>query len=91
MTGWKDFLYLCSECRSSGELEELLNLFLTLEEKEAVGKRVLIIKHLMEEKLTQREIAAKYQVSIAKITRGSNALKIIKTALKEFLSRCFNK
>lgn len=91
MDGWRDFLFLCSECESPQQLEELFALFLTLEEKEDIGKRVLLVKHLMDKKLSQREIAGKYKVSIAKITRGSNALKIIKRELKEFITRCFTK
>ncbi|MBP9841333.1 MAG: trp operon repressor [Simkaniaceae bacterium] len=91
MTGWEDFLFLCSECTTSHQLDELFSLFLTLEEKEDIGKRVLLVKNLMAKKLSQRDIAQKCHVSIAKITRGSNALKMISQGLKEFISRCFNK
>ncbi len=91
MTGWEDFLFLCSKCKNTKQLQELFDLFLTLEEKADINKRVLLVKHLMEEKLSQREISEKYQVSIAKITRGSNALKTIKKELREFIARCFRK
>jgi TrpR family trp operon transcriptional repressor len=85
MKGWNEFLDLCSKAQTSKDLENLLNLFLTLEEKELLASRYLIIKALMAENLTQREIAEVYHVSISQITRGSNALKIIDRKLKKFL------
>ena len=84
--GWRRFLTLCS-ASSPKELEELFDLFFTLEEKEAVGKRYLILKALLDRKLTQREIAKVAHVSISKITRGSNALKVISSKMKEALQR----
>lgn len=83
--GWQDFLKLCSNITSPKELGAVLDLFLTIEEKETLSSRYLIIKALVEEKLTQREIAETCKVSIAQITRGSNALKIISPDLKEKL------
>lgn len=83
--GWKEFLKLCSGLKSAGELAQLFDLFFTLEEKENLAARALIVKALLEEKLTQREIADKYRVSIAQITRGSNALKVITPKLKKIL------
>lgn len=83
--GWRKFLELCSMIQSPKEFERLFNLFLTIEEKETLSSRFLIIKALLEEKLTQREIAETYKVSIAQITRGSNALKIINPAFKKSL------
>lgn len=56
-------------------LNEMLNLFLTDDEKANLGLRYLIIKELLENKKTQRQIAKDLNVSIAKITRGSNELK----------------
>jgi TrpR family transcriptional regulator, trp operon repressor len=83
--GWHEFLKLCSKISSPNELREVFDLFLTIEEKETLSSRYLIIKALVEAELTQREIAEKYKVSIAQITRGSNALKIISPKLKENL------
>lgn len=83
--GWQDFIKLCAKINSSEELSELFNLFLTIEEKETLASRYLIIKALVEGDLTQREIAEKYKVSIAQITRGSNALKIISQELRNLL------
>lgn len=84
-SGWKGFLELCLNCSSTQELEEVFHLFLTFEEKETLSARFLIIKALSKGELTQREIASHYRVSIAQITRGSNALKQIKPSLKKLL------
>lgn len=81
--GWKGFLELCALIQSPEELKQLFDLFLTIEEKETFAARYLIIKELLDGKLSQREIALKCKVSIAQITRGSNALKIISPELKK--------
>ena len=83
--GWKDFVKLCCKLKSEKELENLFDLFLTLEEKELLASRYVIIQALVKGKLTQREIAKAYNVSISQITRGSNALKIVDPRLKSFL------
>lgn len=85
--GWWGFLGLCAKIKSPEEMKKLLDLFLTLEEKDTLGKRFLIVKALQEGKLTQREIAEKFEVSISQITRGSNALKIIDPSLKKVLEK----
>ena len=81
--GWQEFIKLCSKISSPKELGELFDLFLTIEEKETLASRYVIIKALVEGNLTQREIAENCKVSIAQITRGSNALKIISPELKD--------
>src|SRR5947209_8129824 len=83
--GWLDFLDLCSKIHSPEKFKDFFDLFLTIEEKETLASRYLIIKALLEGELTQREISDIYKVSIAQITRGSNALKIIDPELKNFL------
>lgn len=85
--GWQAFLELCSKFKTKEELKELFDLFFTLEEKEALSKRHDLVRALLEEKMTQREIAEKMKVSISKITRGSNALKIISKQLREALKK----
>lgn len=83
--GWNDFLTLCSQLQNPQIFKRFFDLFLTIEERETIAQRYLIIKALLEGKLTQREISEKYKVSIAQITRGSNALKIIDPKLKKTL------
>ncbi len=84
--GWRMFLDLCLETKKTSRLEDLLNLFLTIEEKEHLSSRMQIVKALLSEKLSQREISDEMKVSISQITRGSNALKIISDDLLKFLA-----
>ncbi|MBS0650873.1 MAG: trp operon repressor [Verrucomicrobia bacterium] len=83
--GWRGFKELCRAAVGEGNLDALLELFLTLEEQEDLALRFQLIKALLEGKLPQREIAKDLQISISKITRGSNALKTIKPVFREFL------
>ena len=84
---WKSFLSLCLKSHDTDELSRLFDCFLTIEEKSTISDRYLIIKGLIEGKKTQREMAESLRVSIAKITRGSNALKTIDPTLKAFLEK----
>ena len=84
---WLHFAKLCSKFQNPEELQTVLDLFLTIEEKEILAARYLIVKALLEGQLTQRAIAQSRKVSIAQITRGSNALKTISPELRELLRR----
>ncbi|QVL57049.1 MAG: trp operon repressor [Simkaniaceae bacterium] len=85
--GWRKFLDLMVEMEDPKELDELTRLLFTPEERDAISKRIRIIEELMKEKKTQREMAADYNLSIAKITRGSNALKDVSLKMKRFLKK----
>lgn len=87
MNGWEEFLKLCLKNRNTQDLHEFFKLFLTIEEQETLASRYLIIKAMLEGKLTQREISEKHKVSIAQITRGSNAMKIISATFREKLKK----
>jgi TrpR family trp operon transcriptional repressor len=89
--GWGEFLELCSIINTPEDFNRFFSLFLTFEERETMASRYLIIKTLLEGRLTQREIAEKHKVSIAQITRGSNALKIIHPKLRKFLEKNLKK
>ncbi len=67
--------------KSQDEIKLLLNFFLTHKEQQTIAERVAVIQLLLEDELSQRDIAAKQQISIAKITRGSNMLKTLNSAL----------
>ena len=84
---WKQFIMLCQKIQSAEELRSLFDLFLTIEEKETIASRYVIIQELMKGKRTQREISKVFGVSIAQITRGSNALKIVDPTLRDLLER----
>lgn len=83
--GWQGFLSLCSSAETSMELSELLWLFLTPEEQKNIATRYLIVRELVQGKKTQREMAKDLGVSIAKITRGSNFLKMSNKNLRRLL------
>lgn len=85
--GWRRFLQVCLRAKSPQRLNALLRIFLTSEERSAVAKRALIVRELLKGKMTQREMAQDLEVSIAKITRGSNELKEVEETLKEFLKK----
>jgi len=78
-------LQLLLKIRDERLLTEFCELFFTHEEREALATRFLIIRELLRNQMTQREMAANLKVSIAKITRGSNAIKAIDAPLKKFL------
>lgn len=84
---WKSFLSLCLKTKTPDELSQLLDCFLTIEEKKSISDRYAILSALLDGKLSQRDISEKLNVSIAKITRGSNALKILNPKLKSFLEK----
>lgn len=86
-TGWQEFLSLCLKAGSIERLNEVLSLHLTAEERQAVATRYLIIRELIKGERTQRDMAKTLDVSIAKITRGSNSLKIIEPQLRDFIQQ----
>ncbi|MCH9612303.1 MAG: Trp operon repressor [Chlamydiia bacterium] len=86
-TGWEMFLDLCTKTKEISEIEKLLDLLLTLEEKENLSSRMQIIQALLAQEFSQREISEKLGVSISQITRGSNALKVIDGEFREFITR----
>lgn len=83
--GWDAFLTLCQQADSKEKLEKIFSLHLTQEEREDIAMRYLIVRELLKGELTQRDMADKLGVSIAKITRGSNALKTIPEDFKACL------
>jgi TrpR family transcriptional regulator, trp operon repressor len=84
-TGWRNFLKLCLAADSIEMLESIMNLYLTPEERDDLAARALIVNELLRQEQTQREMAENLEVSIAKITRGSNMLKTIDPNFKEYL------
>jgi TrpR family trp operon transcriptional repressor len=79
--GWGSFLDLCINTTEKKDLDMLFDLFFTPEEKDNLALRYLIIQELLQDKKSQRDIAKTLNVSIAKITRGSNELKRISPKL----------
>ena len=73
--GWSLFLDCCNKSNKNNRLDDFLSIFLTHEERDAIADRCVIIKDLLDAECSQRELSRQRQVSIAKITRGSNVLK----------------
>jgi TrpR family trp operon transcriptional repressor len=82
---WQNFLALCLNTKNEKNLASLLALFLTPEEKEDITTRYLIVKALLKKEKTQRQIAKDLNVSIAKITRGSNEIKRLSPSVLKYL------
>ncbi|WP_198780678.1 trp operon repressor [Shewanella putrefaciens] len=57
------------------DLSVLFHLLLTEEERSAIAGRLKVFQLLLNGEMSQRQIAAEFQVSIATITRCSNYLK----------------
>lgn len=83
--GWKQFITLCQNTPDDKTLSTLFDLLLTPEEKENLSMRCLIIRDLLLQEQTQREIAKNLNVSIAKITRGSNEIKRMKEPFIQYM------
>jgi len=83
--GWNQFVKLCSSLHKPKNFSDLLDVFLTIEEKENIATRYLIVQALLRKEKPQREIAKDLNVSIAKITRGSNELKRVDKKVLHYL------
>ena len=83
--GLKQFMRLCHECKDNNMLSEIFDLFFTHEERDNLALRYLIIRALIKQEKSQRDMAEHLNVSIAKITRGSNELKRMSKKLLQFL------
>jgi len=72
---WNQLVKLFTNVKSEELMDQMLHLFLTINEREFLLGRYKIIKALLTTDLPQRKIAEELGVSIAKITVGSNELK----------------
>lgn len=83
--GWQQLLYWCKNVKDEKQLNALFDLLLTPEEKNNIAMRCLIIRELLAKQHSQREIAKNINVSIAKITRGSNEIKRINPSIIQYI------
>lgn len=84
---WQRFIQLLLNCPEKKQMDELLHLFLTMNEREYLVSRYRIIEALLTTEQTQRVIASNLNVSITKITDGSKSVQIISDNLREFLTK----
>ncbi len=83
--GWQCFLEICLAAKDKKTLSGLFDVLITHEERASIETRCLIVQALLEQKISQRQISEDLNVSISKITRGSNELKRISPQLKQYL------
>ncbi|MFA6409420.1 MAG: trp operon repressor [Gammaproteobacteria bacterium] len=88
LANWQAFLKLCAQMKGKNDFSLLLDLFLTKAEQEDIALRYKIVEELLRSEKTQREIAREFGVSIAKVTRGSNALRVASGKMKKAISKC---
>jgi TrpR family trp operon transcriptional repressor len=81
----QEFAKLCRETQSETQLLELFDLFFTPDEIDNLKLRYSIVQALLQQTKPQRQIAKELNVSIAKITRGSNELKRLNQAFLQYL------
>jgi TrpR family trp operon transcriptional repressor len=83
--GWKLLVKLLMQNTNAKQLEQILELLLTDDERHDLSARCQIISGLLQGKCSQRQLARELEVSIAKITRGSNAIKTLSPSIIELL------
>lgn len=86
----KEIIAFIANAPNDKTQRELLELMFTPEELVQLRNRLSIIKSLVRGKETQRQLAARLKIGIAKITRGSNALKRISPQLNDYLEEVFH-
>lgn len=82
---WKQVVRLLDEQVDQESILTVLTILLTAEEFDAVGARLAIMRALLAGEETQREVATRLGVSIAKVTRCSNYLKRLKSTEVQFI------
>ncbi|MFN8769957.1 MAG: trp operon repressor [Neisseriaceae bacterium] len=82
---WHAFIEQFNNFKDLHEVEAFFDTILTATEKVEFANRLCIIKELLLNKETQRDIAKNLKVSLANVTRGSNVLKTSKYDLKKLL------
>ena len=87
---WQQFITLLEQAVAEGKTTELLSMLLTADERTSLGLRVQIVRELLESQTPQREIQQKLNTSAATITRGSNMLKTVEPAIRDWVSDKLN-
>lgn len=87
---WQHFVDLLKTAILEDNGEALLSMLLTADEKTSLGLRVQIVKMLLENQQSQREIQQLLNTSAATITRGSNMLKTVEPEMLNWINSQLN-
>lgn len=82
---WQDVLNLFSHSCEQQQLDFLLSMLLTYDEREALLARMNILHELIKGEHSQRQISQMLGVGVATITRGSSELKKLQQDQKQQL------
>ncbi|EOD79450.1 Transcriptional repressor protein TrpR [Grimontia indica] len=88
---WQDVLDLIHRASDNGDEAKLLKMLLTPDERSALIARVNILNELLKGEVSQRQLSQMLGVGIATITRGSNELKQLDDAQKQWLLELLDK
>lgn len=86
---WQSLLNILQSAKNTAQLNELVCLFLTPNERKILKKRYQIVAMLIKGKDSQRQIAQTLGVSISKITAGSKELQQSPDGLLKYLNKYF--
>ncbi|GAA4897496.1 trp operon repressor [Ferrimonas pelagia] len=84
---WNNLLALIANENSAENLDGLLSMLLSHDERHAVAGRLAVFKALLQGEMSQRQMSVELGVSIATITRASNNLKSMSDEARLALSR----
>ncbi|MCK3656318.1 Trp operon repressor [Pasteurellaceae bacterium Macca] len=87
---WQEFLALLKQAVAEDRIDALLSMLLTVDERNALGLRLQIVRALLDNQTSQREIQQQLNTSAATITRGSNMLKTVEPATLNWVNLKLN-
>ncbi|MDE3971718.1 trp operon repressor [Glaesserella parasuis] len=87
---WQQFVALLKQAVAEDKTDALLSMLLTTDERTSLGLRVQIVRALLENQISQREIQQQLNTSAATITRGSNMLKTVEPDILKWINTKLN-
>lgn len=87
---WQQFVDLLKQAVAEDKTDALLSMLLTTDERTSLGLRVQIVRALLENQISQREIQQQLNTSAATITRGSNMLKTVDLDILQWVDSKLN-
>lgn len=84
---WQKTVNFLNQAFADGFSLDVLKLLLTMDERDALVTRVKIIQSLLDGSMNQRQLKDQLGIGIATVTRGSNSLKEVQPAFKDWLEQ----